>query len=285
MALIPVYFTASKLEIAEKALQRGVLKYPGLCYIKNTNSLAWVTEENKLEIIKGDKQITNVKLVGSNLQFFSGTTLLFQYDISMSEDDKKQIVEETKKSIGLDSYVKASDLSTLLDNKIGNLEDKQTVVDYINSLSYKKLTDKPIEYLIGTLTIPITISSLDDGMYKIKGQYIIGGNNTTVRSSADDVFFVVSHDKDTNGTSITQFQGNSILLYFIQQDGDYVTDKYVTEKWINDQNFMSADSAKQFIREQLELSVSDIIDQKIDEALDSKIGGLESSDIANIFTS
>lgn len=285
MALIPVYFTASKLEIAEKALQRGVLKYPGLCYIKNTNSLAWVTEENKLEIIKGDKQITNVKLVGSNLQFFSGTTLLFQYDISMSEDDKKQIVEETKKSIGLDSYVKASDLSTLLDNKIGNLEDKQTVVDYINSLSYKKLTDKPIEYLIGTLTIPITISSLDDGIYKIKGQYIIGGNNTTVRSSADDVFFVVSHDKDTNGTSITQFQGNSILLYFIQQDGDYVTDKYVTEKWINDQNFMSADSAKQFIREQLELSVSDIIDQKIDEALDSKIGGLESSDIANIFTS
>ena len=285
MALIPVYFTASKLEIAEKALQRGVLKYPGLCYIKNTNSLAWVTEENKLEIIKGDKQITNVKLVGSNLQFFSGTTLLFQYDISMSEDDKKQIVEETKKSIGLDSYVKASDLSTLLDNKIGNLEDKQTVVDYINSLSYKKLTDKPIEYLIGTLTIPITISSLDDGMYKIKGQYIIGGNNTTVRSSADDVFFVVSHDKDTNGTSITPFQGNSILIYFIQQDGDYVTDKYVTEKWINDQNFMSADSAKQFIREQLELSVSDIIDQKIDEALDSKIGGLESSDIANIFTS
>lgn len=285
MALIPVYFTASKLEIAEKALLRGILKYPGLCYIKNTNSLAWVTEENKLEIIKGDKQITNVKLVGSNLQFFSGTTLLFQYDISMSEDDKKQIVEETKKSIGLDSYVKASDLSTLLDNKIGNLEDKQTVVDYINSLSYKKLTDKPIEYLIGTLIIPITISSLDDGIYKIKGQYIIGGNNTTVRSSADDVFFVVSHDKDTNGTSITQFQGNSILLYFIQQDGDYVTDKYVTEKWINDQNFMSADSAKQFIREQLELSVSDIIDQKIDEALDSKIGGLESSDIANIFTS
>lgn len=285
MALIPVYFTASKLEIAEKALQRGVLKYPGLCYIKNTKSLAWVTEENKLEIIKGDKQITNVKLVGSNLQFFSDTTLLFQYDISMSEDDKKQIVEEIKKSIGLDSYVKASDLSTLLDNKIGNLEDKQTVVDYINSLSYKKLTDKPIEYLIGTLTIPITISSLDDGIYKIKGQYIIGGNNTTVRSSADDVFFVVSHDKDTNGTSITQFQGNSILLYFIQQDGDYVTDKYVTEKWINDQNFMSADSAKQFIREQLELSVSDIIDQKIDEALDSKIGGLESSDIANIFTS
>ena len=146
-----------------------------------------------------------------------------------------------------------------------------------------KLTDKPIEYLIGSLTVPITISTLDDGIYKIKGQFIIGGNSTTVHSSADEVFFLVSHDEDTHGTSITQFKGNSILLYFIQQDGDYVTDKYVTEKWVNDQNFMSADSAKQFIQEQLELTVSDLVDKKIDEALDKKIGGLESADIANIF--
>ena len=174
--------------------------------------------------------------------------------------------------------IKSSELSTILDNIIGNLEDKQTVVDYINSLSYRKLTDKPIEYLIGSLTVPVTISTLDVGIYKIKGQFIIGGNSTTVHSSADEVFFLVSHDEDTHGTSITQFKGNSILLYFIQQDGDYVTDKYV-----NDQNFMSADSAKQFIQEQLELTVSELVDKKIDEALDKKIGGLESTDIANIF--
>ena len=97
------------------------------------------------------------------------------------------------------------------------------------------------------------------------------------------MFFLVSHDEDTHGTSITQFKGNSILLYFIQQDGDYVTDKYVTEKWVNDQNFMSADSAKQFIQEQLELTVSDLVDKKIDEALDKKIGGLESADIVLLF--
>lgn len=33
---------------------------------------------------------------------------------------------------------------------------------------------------------------------------------------------------------------------------------------------MSADSAKQFIQEQLELTVSDLVDKKIDEALDKK---------------
>lgn len=59
--------------------------------------------------------------------------------------------------------------------------------------------------------------------------------------------------------------------------------KKKNEEWVNDQNFMSADSAKQFIQEQLELTVSELVDKKIDEALDKKIGGLESTDIANIF--
>lgn len=283
MAKLPVFFTASTKEIAEKAIDRGILKYPGLCYIKDGNIIAWVTENNEIRYTKGDKQITDVTFVGSNLQFFSGNKLLFSYDMSMTDEDQEYIIEKVKSSIGLDNYVKASDLSNVLDNIIGNLEDKQTVVDYINSLSYRKLTDKPIEYLIGTLTVPIIIATLDDGIYKIRGQFIIGGNNTSVRSSADDIFFLVSHDDNTNGISITQFKGNSILLYFIQQDGDYVTDRYITEKWINDQNFISENSAREFIKEQLEVTLAEILDKKIDEALDSKFSGLDSADIARIF--
>ncbi|HAU84533.1 MAG TPA: hypothetical protein DCW90_03175 [Lachnospiraceae bacterium] len=285
MAKLPVFFTASTKAIAEKALERGILKYPGLCYIEEGNNIAWVTEKNEIRYTKGDKEITDVKFVGSNLQFFSDKKLLFSYDLSMTEEDQEHIVEVVKKEIGLDNYIKSSDLSTVLDSIIGNLEDKRTVVDYINSLSYTKLTDVPIQYLIGSLTVPITISNLDDGIYKIKGPYIIGGNNTSVRSSANDVFFLVSHDDDTHGTSITQIQGNSILLYFIQQDGDYTTDKYITEQWVNDKNFMSADSVKDYIQEQLTETVSDLVDQKLDEALDSKFSGLESADIVNIFNS
>ena len=209
MAKLPVFFTASTKAIAEKAIQRGILKYPGLCYIEDGNVIAWMTEDNEIRYTKGDKQITDVRFSGSNLQFFNEKKLLFSYDLSMTDEDKDHIVDEVKRQIGLDSYIKSSELSTILDNIIGNLEDKQTVVDYINSLSYRKLTDKPIEYLIGSLTVPVTISTLDDGIYKIKGQFIIGGNSTTVHSSADEVFFLVSHDEDTHGTSITQFQGKA----------------------------------------------------------------------------
>lgn len=246
-------------------------------------AIAWVTIDNTLEYVKGDKQITDVKCIGSNLMFFSGDKLLFSYDISMTDEDKDHIIEEVKKTIGLDNYVKSSELSTLLDNIIGNLEDKSTVVDYINSLSYNKLFDVPIVNLIGTLTVPVKISSLDDGIYKVKGQCIIGGNNTTVQSSADDVLYLVSHDADTSSTTITKMQGKSITLYFIQQDGEYMTDRYVTESWINEQNFASADSVKEYVSNIIEETVLDVLDEHIDAALDRKLGSIDSEDLTNIF--
>lgn len=283
MTFIPTWFTASTKQIAEKALQRGVLKYPGLCYIKDSKCIAWVTIDNTLEYVKGDKQITDVKYIGSNLMFFTGDKLLFSYDVSMTDEDRDHIIEEVKKTIGLDNYVKSSELSTLLDNIIGNLEDKSTVVEYINSLSYNKLSDVPITNLIGTLVVPVKISSLDDGIYKIKGQCIIGGNNTTVQSSADDVLYLVSHDADTSSTTITKMQGKSITLYFIQQDGEYTTDRYVTEKWINEQNFANADSVKEYVSNIIEETVLDVLDEHIDAALDRKLGGIDSEDLTNIF--
>lgn len=288
MALLPNWFSASTKAIAEKALDRGILKYPGMCYIEDTQSLAWVTQDNQIKYIQGNNQITNVKFVGSNLMFYSGTTLLFSYDMSLTEEDLAHIVTEVKKSIGLDKYVKTSDMTTLLDNIIGNLEDKSTVVDYINSLSYNKLSDKPIINMIGSLNAPVYITSLEDGIYKIKGQYIIGGSNTTVNLSPEDAFFLVSHDPDIqNKMTITKIQGDSITLYFLESDGTYRTDKYITEEWIKAQNFMSAESVKEYVSQAIQESVADVIDQtldsKLDSALDVKLGGISTEELTNIF--
>ena len=284
MAYIPTWFSASTKEIAEKALSRGVLKYPGLCYIQDEKTIAWVTIDNKLQYVKGDKQITDVKCIDSNLLFYSGDDLLFAYDISMTDEDADHIVEEVKKTIGLDNYVKSSDLSKLLDDIIGNLEDKSTVVDYINSLSYNKLTDVPIVNLTGTLTVPITISDLDDGIYKVHGQTIIGGKNTTVQSSADEILYLVSHDSNTSSTTITKIQGKTITLYFIQQDGEYKVDRYITEDWINNKDFMSSADVKEYVNSIIETTVLEVLDEHLDTALDSKFSGLNSDDINNMFS-
>lgn len=289
MALIPSWFSASTKAIVEKALDRGILKYPGMCFIEDTQSLAWITQDNEIKYVKGANQITNVKFIGSNLMFYSGNTLLFSYDMSMTEEDLKHIVAEVKKSIGLDQYVKTSDMTTLLDNIIGNLEDKSTVVEYINSLSYNKLSDKPIVNLIGSLTTPVYISSLDDGIYKIKGQYIIGGSNTTINSSPEEAFFFVSHDADVNNKiTITKMQGDSIALYFLDSDGSFKTDRYITENWITAQNYMSAESVKEYVAQAIRESAETIIDQtletKLDSALERKIGGLTTEQLNNIFS-
>lgn len=269
--ITPLWYSASTKRIAEKALERGILKYPGLCYIKEDNNIAWVSIDNKLEYIKGNNQITNVKYENSNLQFYNGETLLFSYDISITDEDKNNIIDEVKRTIGLENYVKTSDLTKTLDDIIGNLPDNTTVIDYINSISYNNLSDIPITNLIGSLNTPVMISSLNDGIYNIKGQCIIGGNNTTIQSSADDVLYLVSHDADTSSTTITKMQGKSITLYFIQQSGEYTTDRYITESWINEQNFASADSVKEYVSDVIEKTLLSVIDEHIDSALVKKL--------------
>lgn len=281
--ITPLWYSASTKRIAEKALERGILKYPGLCYIKEDNNIAWVSIDNKLEYIKGDNQITNVKYENSNLQFYNGETLLFSYDISITDEDKNNIIDEVKRTIGLENYVKTTDLTKTLDDIIGNLPDNTTVIDYINSISYNNLSDAPITNLIGSLNTPVMISSLSDGIYNIKGQCIIGGNNTTIQSSADGVLYLVSHDADTSSITITKMQGKSITLYFIQQSGEYTTDRYITESWINEQNFASADSVKEYVSNVIEKTLLSVIDEHIDSALVKKISGIDSNDIITLF--
>ena len=279
MALIPSWFSASTKAIAEKALDRGILKYPGMCFIQDTKSLAWISQDNKIHYIYGTNQITDIKFVGSNFMFYSNGKLLYSFDMSMTDEDAQHIIEQVKTSIGLDQYIKAVDVTKLLDDIVGNLEDKDTVVDYINSLSYNKLSDKPIENLIGSLNAPVYISSLEDGIYKIKGQYIISQSKPAIQSSAEDIL----HGKMT----VTKMQGTSIVLYFLQTDGTYRTDKYITENWIAEQNYMSAENAKKFVLETIQETVSNIIDQqldaKLDSALDKKISGISTEELTNIF--
>jgi len=122
MALIPTWYSASTKQIAEKALQRGVLKYPGLCYIQDSKSIAWVTIDNTLEYVKGDKQITDVKCIGSNLMFFSGDKLLFSYDISMTDEDTK--IEISKQDITTKKELEGAKLKVT--DKDGKVIDEWT---------------------------------------------------------------------------------------------------------------------------------------------------------------
>lgn len=283
--MIPSYYVASTTSVAEKAIERGYLKYPGICFISSTNTLGWLDIDHNIHYIRGHNQITSIKYDGSNLIFYSDSEILFSYNVSISPDSTEAIIQDLITRIHLDDYAKSADVSRLLDDMIGDLADKTTVVDYINSLSYNDLSDVPIVDKVGTLSNIITVSTLNDGVYKIKGQFMIGGTQTTVHSSANDTFFIVSHSDA--GVAITQLQANTIKVYFMNSDGTFHTDRYITEQWISEQDFISAATVKDYVKEIIADTVKQLIDETLDErldiALDNKIGGLTSDDIKTIF--
>lgn len=286
MPMIPHFSTASVPEIAEKALERGKIKYPAICFIQSTNTLAWVDINNQLQYVNGNNQITDIRYEGTDLVFYSGDKIFFSYNAAMSPEDADSIVLQIKKDLKLNEYAKTSEVSKLLDDIIGDLGNKNTVIEYINSLSYNSLSDVPIVNLIGTLSSIINISSLSDGIYKIKGQFIIGGNNTTIQSSPNDTFFIVSHNDDSS-IAVTQLQGKSIKIYFINSDGSYVSDRYITEKWITEQDFITSANVQNYVREIVTETIIDVIDKTLDErldlTLDSKFSGIDSTELHKLF--
>ena len=74
MALLPQFYSASTKQVAEKALQLGYLKYPGICFVTDSNektrSILWITEKNEMEYIVGNGQITDIKYENNILSFY-----------------------------------------------------------------------------------------------------------------------------------------------------------------------------------------------------------------------
>lgn len=60
MALIPVFYTASTKDIAEKSHEQGILKYPGICWIQDIETIVYVSSDNELHYAKGNEQIDKV---------------------------------------------------------------------------------------------------------------------------------------------------------------------------------------------------------------------------------
>lgn len=60
MALIPVFYTASTKDVAEKSHEQGILKYPGICWIQDIETVVYVSSDNELHYAKGNEQIDKV---------------------------------------------------------------------------------------------------------------------------------------------------------------------------------------------------------------------------------
>lgn len=289
MALIPQYYHASSLEVAQQSLDRGYLRYPAVCFIEESQSFAWVTQTNTLVPICGYNQITEVVYSNNVLYFKNGARNLWAVEIGLDTATIDALKQEIINSISLESYAKMDDVITLVNGKIGDFGDAENVIDYVNGRKYADLEDKPILHLYGSLSNAIVMSELSDGVYCITGQYVIGGDYEAIHSGTTDVLFTVEH----SGTDVfvTKVSGGQIVRFIIDKDYHCVTDKYVTEQWMSTQDFLTKDEVEAYVAGYLQAEIPDIVsetidkqfDQKIDTALNERLYDIEQEDISNLF--
>ena len=147
------------------------------------------------------------------------------------------------------------------------------------NVDYNTLGNRPIENLVGTLDTPITIDSLDTGMYKVKGQYKVYEADITTYLSADgDLFIIETFDTEK---IIKRFTKDTIQDYVISDGGvkkrTYVTDKYLADNGYSTTTYVDSkltafeETIRQDIQTYVEQTVEQIIEQKVDEIIDERL--------------
>lgn len=170
----------------------------------------------------------------------------------------------------------------------------------VENIDYNTLGNRPIKNLVGTLDSPIMISSLDTGMYKVKGQYKVSTTDITTYLSTDGDLFII--EESATEKLIKRFTKDTIQDYVISDSGvekkTYITDKYLTDNGYSTTAYVDSklaafeETIKQDIRTYVEQTVEDVITEKVDEIiderldakLDERIKGSTDEEVQNFFT-
>ena len=162
-------------------------------------------------------------------------------------------------------------------------------------IDYNNLGNRPIINLVGTSDNPIIVSDLNDGIYNIKGQYIISDLIETIYLSASNVIFTVR--KNDNKISIKSITSNNISDFCIS-NGSISSQEYITNQYLKDNNYVTADyvdikiqalqqsiedDMKQYISTIIDKQLGNVLDEKIEEKINEAIEPVESTDINSLF--
>lgn len=164
-----------------------------------------------------------------------------------------------------------------------------------DDIDYDTLGNRPIINLVGTLDFPIMVSNLDTGIYKIKGQYKISDLEETVYLSASGALFIVN--KNTDNVAIKQITTDTIVDYIIENN-ELVSHKYITENYLKENNYTDSyyvdakieaakllleEDLKNYIIETINSVMTEELDKRIDERIETYIQPTGDDQIADLF--
>lgn len=164
------------------------------------------------------------------------------------------------------------------------------------TLNYDSLGNRPIENLDGTLDNPITVSELESGVYKIRGQYKLCPEDITTYLSANDNIFLVNKS-DTN-IAIRKITATDIFDYSVAENAiksqsaiptkQWIEEKgYVTESVVNEKiaalDFITKDEVSDYVKQVISENIEPIVDARIEKKFNESFEKVEDSDISKLF--
>ena len=154
---------------------------------------------------------------------------------------------------------------------------------YEGEINYDTLTHRPITQLDGLLGEPIILDELNDGIYKITGQYRISNSLETIFSSVSSNLFLIQHY--SSETQIKKINTNSITDYNVS-DGNVTSSVVPTTEWLKNQgyvtesyvdnkiaalNFITQEEVKDYVSDVVLQTIDSLVDEKIDNAMNERI--------------
>lgn len=236
------------------------------------------------------KDRKNQYLIDGDLNLIELRSRIYIY--SSEEEAIDELNKNTDTYVGqLVSILNGEVYSGYIVNK--NLDEKYYVIPLYKNphgINYNELNNIPIINMEGNSDNPIIVSGLYDGTYMVKGVYTTPENEkiTTLIGHYISVATI-------NGSKyITRIQSDKIFKSIITND-NISSEEYITDQFLKAQNYIPVDeldskvSALGFTKKtEMENHVSslvhNIVEEKIDEALEEKLLSISDEEINTFFS-
>ena len=145
-----------------------------------------------------------------------------------------------------------------------------------------------IPELTGTLENKIILSSLDDGLYQVKGQHKITADHATTFDSSSFILVVVQTTAE--GKKVRRITADELTTYTIGEDlsvtaNEVATKDYLDEKGYATEDYVDAKIAvlKQELEDEIEELVEPVVRPLVEQIIDEEIQPEDNSRIDELF--
>ena len=145
-----------------------------------------------------------------------------------------------------------------------------------------------IPELTGTIQNKIILSTLDDGLYQVRGQYKITADHPTTFDSSSYILVVV---QTVGGLKkVTRISSDEVVRYVIEEDLSVTEDAYVTESYLKDHEYATEEYVdvkieilKHELEDEIEELVEPVVEPMVEEIINRDIQPEDDENIRDLF--